>query len=37
MIIYVYTGIVANKSSKVGQKKQVNTRGMLNVKGLDIN
>jgi hypothetical protein len=29
-------GIVANKANNVSAKKKVNTRGMLNVKGLDI-
>ena len=29
-------GIVANKNSNAGAKKKVNTRGMLNVRGLDI-
>lgn len=29
-------GIVANKASNAGTKKKVNTRGMLNVRGLDI-
>jgi hypothetical protein len=30
------TGIVANKQANAGAKKKVNTRGMLNVRGLDI-
>jgi len=32
----VYVGIVANKNNNAGPKKKVNTRGMLNVRGLDI-
>lgn len=37
-IIFKFTriGIVANKAANAGAKKKVNTRGMLNVKGLDI-
>ena len=37
VIFYLYLGIVASKALSKGAKKVTNTRGMLNVKGLDIN